>query len=443
MLLSLLTKYINTTSRHYFQKFTNITQHQPKHNPLWRKKRGSSNIFWQPILESLHHKQPSKHLRPRHNRHEPAPERHLIKMSDLARSDTLDMPCPLLDKLAPETRVLIYEYVLSFETPVKHATNLQPFLQKLTTKSNMEIPFKHAPNVRSSLQEVTGAKSNSETEDTGMENESDWESNDGEDGSDLETTEAEPESSPSTEAAGELELLCLVNTSILTASKLIYTEAIAVFYKSNTISIDAQFCGYKTIESPNTTDLSLVKQVVTKIDLAKMSQHSKEEGFGPVEFSAIRVAMVAIPAICPNLRSSKLFMYVDSKFLFDLAAMMRVNPIYSEAAFDGVGSVTACSKRNRNLQLAIQCRETMESWAALTDNIPPATLHPLHITAGSVYRASRGDPQGTYAQYARNMFNAASPAGVPAGYGAIDYDSHEFWTIIDQFLNTYQRVFRV
>ena len=362
-------------------------------------------------------------------------------MSDLARSDTLDMSCPLLDKLSPETRVLIYEYVLSFETAVKHATNLQPFLQKLTTKSNVEVPFKHAPNVRSFLQEVTGAKSNSETENTGMENESDRESIDGEDDSGTVSTEAD-ESSSSTEEAGEPEPLRLVNTSILTASKLIYTEAIAVFYKSNTISIDAQFCAYEALESPKTTDLSLAKQVVTKIDLAKMSKHSKEEGFGPTEFSAIRVAMVAIPAMCPNLRSSKFFMYVDSKFLFPLAAMMRANAIYSEAAFDGVGSVTAYSKRNRNIQLAVQCRETMESWAAPSDNIPPATLHPLHVTAGSLYRASRGDSQSIYAQYARNLFNAASPAGVPDGYGVVDYDSYEFWTIIDQFLNKYQRVFR-
>jgi hypothetical protein len=338
-------------------------------------------------------------------------------MSEHTRSDTLDMSCPLLDKLSPETRVLIYEYVLSFERPVKHATNLQPFLPKLTAKSNREIPFKHTPNLRSFLQEVTGAKSNSETANTGAKNESDWESIDGEDDSGTESTEAELESSPGTKAAGEPEPLSLVNTSILTASKLIYTEAIAVFYKSNIISIDAQFCPYEALESPKTTDLSLATQVVTKVDLSKMSQNSKKGEFGPVEFNAVRVAMVAIPAIFPKLRSSKFFMYVDTKFLFHLAAMMRTNPVYRDTSFDGVGSVAAFSNSNRKLKIVVQCRETMESWAATpTDNIPPAILHPLLVTAGSLYRASRGHPQGIYAQYARRLFSAASPAGVPAGY---------------------------
>ena len=196
-------------------------------------------------------------------------------------------------------------------TTVKHATNLQPFLHRLTAKSNKEIHFKHTLNWRSFLQEVTGAKSNSETENTGAENESDWESIDGEDDSDTESTEAELESSPGTKAAGEPEPLSLVNTSILTASKLIYTEAIAVFYKSNIISIDAQFCPYEALESPKTTDLSLATQVVTKVDLSKMSQNSKKGEFVPVEFNAVRVAMVAIPAIFPKLRLSKFFMYVN------------------------------------------------------------------------------------------------------------------------------------
>jgi hypothetical protein len=61
-------------------------------------------------------------------------------MNDLTGSQATDMSCPLLDKLAPETPILIYEYVSSFGTPVKHATNLQPFLQKLTeVKSNSAV----------------------------------------------------------------------------------------------------------------------------------------------------------------------------------------------------------------------------------------------------------------------------------------------------------------
>ena len=364
-------------------------------------------------------------------------------MSDHTCSDKLDMSCPLLEKLAPETRLIIYEYALSFETPVKHVTNLQPFLQKLTAKNNEGVPFKHAANFKAFLEKLTGGKTEPEPESAEVENESDWESIEREDDSGFDSTEAEPASSLGTEAAGKPESLRRVNTSILTASKLIYTEAIAVFYKSNTISIDAQFCAYEALDSPKTTDLSLATQVVTKVDLSKMSQNSRKGEFGPIEFNAIRIAMVAIPSICPNLRSSKFFMYVDMKFLLHLAAMMRANPVYSETSFDGVGSIAACSTRNRKVKIVVQCREMMERWAAPTDHISPTVLHPLHVTAGSLYRHSRGTSQGVYARYARNLFSAASTASVPAGYGVIDYDSYEFWTVIDQTLSTFQRAFGV
>ena len=170
-----------------------------------------------------------------------------------------------------------------------------------------------------------------------------------------------------------------------------------------------------------------------------MSQNSKEGGFGPIEFNAIRVAMVAIPKIFPKLHSSKYFVYVDMKFLFHMATMMRTMPFFSDTSFDGVGSITACSSSSPDLKIAVQCKETMESWTASTDHIPPTRLHPLVITAGSLYRDSRGKPQGNHASYAQNLFSATGPVSVPQGYGAVDYDSYEFWTVLDQALSAYQR----
>lgn len=366
-------------------------------------------------------------------------------MSDLPRPETPDMSCPLLDKLAPETRVLICEYVLSFETPVKHATNLKPFLEKLIAggKSNPETPAKHDTNVPPALQRLLSAKSNSEVENTGAENESGWENIEGEDDSDLPITEAETVSSLSAEAAGTPEPLCLVNTSILTTSKLIYKEAIAVCYKCNTVSIDAQFCDHEALESPQTTDLSLAAHVVTKLDLSKSAQSIKDGRFGLTESNAIHFAMVVVPAMFSNLRSSKFFLYVDAKNLFPMAATMRSTPMFSEASFDGVGSITACSSRSQDLKITVQCKEIMESWAAPTHDISVMRLHPLLATAKVLYRASRGDPQGPVAQYARSFFSATHSVLVPEVYGAIDYDTHEFWIVIDQGLNTYQRMLGV
>jgi hypothetical protein len=51
------------------------------------------------------------------------------------------MACPLLDKLAPELREKIYGYVLDFDNlPLRHATQLQPFVKKLTGVDG-ELPF--------------------------------------------------------------------------------------------------------------------------------------------------------------------------------------------------------------------------------------------------------------------------------------------------------------
>jgi hypothetical protein len=51
------------------------------------------------------------------------------------------MECPLLDKLAPELLEKIYGYVLDFDdVPLRHATQLQPFVKKLTGVDG-ELPF--------------------------------------------------------------------------------------------------------------------------------------------------------------------------------------------------------------------------------------------------------------------------------------------------------------
>ena len=53
------------------------------------------------------------------------------------------MACPLLDKLPPELRAKIYEYVLYFDdVPLRHITQLQPFVKELTGFYG-ELPFSY------------------------------------------------------------------------------------------------------------------------------------------------------------------------------------------------------------------------------------------------------------------------------------------------------------
>jgi len=53
------------------------------------------------------------------------------------------MACPLLEKLPPELRTKIYEYVLYFDNaPLRHTKQLQPFVKKLT-RIDGELPFSY------------------------------------------------------------------------------------------------------------------------------------------------------------------------------------------------------------------------------------------------------------------------------------------------------------
>jgi hypothetical protein len=53
------------------------------------------------------------------------------------------MACPLLNKLPAELRGKIYEYVLYFDdVPLRHITQLRPFVKKLTGVDR-ELPFSY------------------------------------------------------------------------------------------------------------------------------------------------------------------------------------------------------------------------------------------------------------------------------------------------------------
>lgn len=131
-------------------------------------------------------------------------------MDDLTRLVATDMSCPFLDKLAPETRTLIYEYVLTFNHPVKHAKRMQPFVKKLTGTESI-------PN--------------------------------------LESTAAELEPESDAKARRNTTVLGPVDTSILTTSKVIFNEAIVVFYSKNIIRANPEMCSSKHLVSPLATDL--------------------------------------------------------------------------------------------------------------------------------------------------------------------------------------------
>jgi hypothetical protein len=245
------------------------------------------------------------------------------------------MSC-LLDKLAPETRTIIYEYVLSFDTPLQHITKMQPFVEKLT-----------------------GVEPATDSRTTGSETETNT-------------------------------VLQRVNTSILAVSKLIYTEAIAVFYERNTILFDSHTCQFESLVSPHATDLSLARQITVKIDDEVGLKVSDKIG------SAVEISETTVPAIFPSLRTCSIHISVDtdqgpSALLVSLASTLRGEDMCNEVYFPCVGLVHAVVKDSPCIKLVLQSRWTIDRWAK-PEPIPTGGLTLTNVSATSLYQASRAKP---------------------------------------------------
>jgi hypothetical protein len=131
-----------------------------------------------------------------------------------------------------------------------------------------------------------------------------------------------------------------VNTSILATSKLIYTEAISVFYECNIVNIDAMVCKTENISTLRATDLALAQQVTTESPLDFDPQTGTMSGLGDVA----RFAGNEFPEIFPKLESRTVYIYTTAhptpvSALFNIATIMRLSQNFNTGHFEGVGSV--------------------------------------------------------------------------------------------------------
>lgn len=284
------------------------------------------------------------------------------------------MACPLLEKLAPEIRNLIYKYVLTFDTPLKHAQKMRPFINKLYQRSDSD----------------TGNTS----------------------------------SAGSSDMADSLQR---VDTALLSTSRLIFKEATAAFYENNVIYLDADHCEAASIVSPRATDLSLATQVMMKLT-----------GWndGTKSLSALRngitFAQEGLPAVFPKLRTATIYIYTDSyeapvAGLFAFADYIRHSPNHEDVVFEGVGSVTARSVNPPRINYLVQCKQTVERWT--NEEPEPSWQSPFYMSARSMYPYSQ---DGHVHAAAIQSFNAARRSYLPGSYPEIAEDSFEFWTIVDE-----------
>jgi hypothetical protein len=302
------------------------------------------------------------------------------------------MSCSLLEKLAPETRTLIYEYVLTFDAPLKHAYNMRPFLEKS--------------------------------------------------GKSTESNESKTEEVLSEEPSAASNYFNRVNTSILTTSKLVYNEAIPVFYKQNTITIDAAVCRPENITELRATDLSLATQVTLDSVPRVNPQDGRTDGLG----QEARFAKYSFSKIFPKLKTAVVHIYTDAhatpvSTLFAITASLRSSRGYATVRFNGVGSVVAlpiCPRNQPQFALVIQCRRTVDRWAK--GKVDLRLGDKMGMSMRAVYETWRrtGNVPGTIDPVTHRLFNAKKNSLVPVGYPPIVAGSYEFWTIADESLRQMQ-----
>lgn len=220
------------------------------------------------------------------------------------------MASPFLDKLAPETRCRIYEYVLASENPLYHATQLRPFVKKLTGAYPNAEHKDSKPSTDRTLTSTTSTISASASSST--------------------STSIPEESADSPK---------LADTAILATRKFVYLEAIDVFYKVNTINLKSDLNGLE-IASPLATDLSLIQHVIINL---------------PLQVKRDLVEIPFIPSTLPHAKSAEIHVGVDDHrspgtVLLLMAATFRRSHGCHACHFDGMGSLVARLSANSEIR---------------------------------------------------------------------------------------------
>ena len=223
-----------------------------------------------------------------------------------------------------------------------------------------------------------------------------------------------------------------VNTSLLAASKLIYVEAIAVYYKHNTIHFDAELCANEDIVLPRATDLSLARHVIVKMDDALDPE--LEDRFS----KALNMSLTIIPTIFSKARTCSVYISTDTGThpltdLIILYCKMRQSDLFNDIQFDGVGWFHACLTRVPGLKFILQSERAVDAWARSTE-IPAAPAVSDKASAIPLYQGSRADSQNVYGRTAQRLFDVHKKIARFPELEDVKPDGFEFWTCVDACL---------
>lgn len=327
------------------------------------------------------------------------------------------MSCPLLGKLAPETRVMIDGYVLSFDHPLCHATRMKPFGERLIANSNITWFQLCAPGGREANTAADVSKG------------------------DLEAESQPPKSSHDR-----------VNTAILVANKLVYSEAISVFYNKNTISFEPQLCWATDLTPLRTSDLSLARHVVAKVEMLQTPNETPIEDIDANSSLALATASRCIPEIFPQLRGGVVYLYThpnDDAFAsrLPLRRHLRQSSVVENCDVDNVGPLIATFRGRPHLKMRVQCKPVMQHWAKCVADPVPDTSAPLAfsnlrgvMSANALRRFEQANPGHFYpALIRRTLHGIMNNQHLAMFFDNVDQDGYEFWTAVEYTLHHFHR----
>lgn len=236
-----------------------------------------------------------------------------------------------------------------------------------------------------------------------------------------------------------------VSTAILLANKLVYSEAILVFYDKKTIYFEPQLCWAKDLSPLRMSDLSLAKHVVAKVEMLPFANETLIDDVDANSGLALATASMCIPEIFPQLRDGVVYLYThptDDAFasLLPMRRHLRQSSEVEDCDFDGVGSLMATVCGYPDLKTRVQCRSVMQHWEeCAADPVPKSSNLEGRMSANVLRRFEKANPKHPYPALVRHSIQGLMNHQDLAKYfDLVDSDGHEFWTSVEYILDHFR-----
>lgn len=305
------------------------------------------------------------------------------------------MSCPFTDKLPAEIRAQIYQYVLTFDAPLRHVTEMRPFAERALARGNLTRPEKIL-KMKLYARRVLNAA-----------------------GSKL-----------SLQAGSAVEA---VHTDLLVVNKSIYREAIAVFYQVNTIMLARRFLKIKNILRARPTDLSLAGSVLTRIETMQDPLTQSKKRTSKPDFC---VALKGIQETFPWLRCGTVYVWTDSTsrpmlLLYVLKMLFDRSRNFEDCRFDGVGSVVA-SLSDSPIKIKAQYKAAIDHWnSCANDLLPQAFFTATTLSANALSRFLMKHQERELAVRTLEGIHSRLRQRLPQEYPEVPPLSFELWTFLE------------